>query len=623
MVILEVLVFAQMEFLHWAENIPDAMVLSLFSKALGLGISDGDYSVTTVTVTLTTPLPTLFRIPRGSVLLSNVNQEKLWALTEDLIITPGLSTGTAEASALTIGSGTQVVANELDSFQTQFAYVQSVTNPTPSSIGADPDTVSEAQENIKALMSQRSPSSEEDWINITKGFFGQNAVVRVLKDTPNIKIYIKDLTPGPQKDDLEAEALRQRNLLQEVQVLPYNSIGIDVEIRYTDSTPTESSAIEIATNLNDFITDFAANNSNGNSQPIDLYERFASFTGNTNLAGFDVLAYGTDILLWKSPLRGYDFESGQVVRDSLGNYSQGTASTHVIASAFDEAELGLLGFYPVLENFTGGFIGKDYVVKYAGSYYLVLKTETFNIANAQLLPAPTLWAYNTSYAPTDFILEPSIIGAFSYGFIPQSAYTSAQDWTLNLAPLVPQSKTIGGNLNPGDVWYLGSKPQVIYIATTSVTINQAYLQSLTPAEIAPYPKPMGVNHWLKSHGRYRIGLLTRDGNFVITTQDGARLPIPPGIDTTFLASSDFGYGTLFEQGGEVYEFTSGYLSTGVFSSGLPIRRATRLIDEFAFITYPGTVPYFLRIASVKFLRGQANDPEKTVIENGTGGYVIG
>jgi Baseplate J-like protein len=612
MVLIEVLVFAQMEFLHWAENLPDALVLSLFSKALGVGILNGTHSTVTVAVTLTTALPGPFTIPKGAALLSSLDQSKEWALAEDLTIAPGSTLGTATAIAASEGPASALSANELTAFEAEWAFVQSVSNSLPSTVGSAPESVADAQENIKALMSQRSPTSEEDWVNVVKKYLGPLAVAKVIKDTPNLKIYVKNLSPGPQLTALEAEIDRQRTLLQKVQVLPYQSIGLDLEIRYVDSTPSEGEAINIANNLNDFISDTTTY---GASQPVDLYERFASFTGNTNLADFRVQAYGADVLLWNKPLRTYDFAAGQVTRDLNGTYYQASGNITVVETPFDEAELGLLDFYPVLENFTGGVVEKNYVVQYLGTYYKVLKTEVFNPANALALSAPTTWSFALPLSPADFVLEPSATGAFSYGFIPTGSYTTATDWILSLTALAPQALNIGSVLNPGDVWFLSSQPEVLYIAASGGTVTQALLATQAPTELASWPQPQGVDHWLLNHGPYRMGLLTPDKNYVIVSQDNALLPVPPGIDTELLAASaQSPYGTLYKQGQEVYEFTSGLLT---------FRRATREVSTFAFITYPGSVPYFLRVAQIKFLRGQANDPEKTVIENGSGGYVIG
>jgi hypothetical protein len=617
MVLLEALVFAHMEFLHWCENLPDALVFSLFAKLLGVGISQGSYSEALVTVSITGALQTPFVIPRGATLVSNLDETNEWVTTDQLVIAPGFTSGSVPVRAKTLGSATAVPAATLTAFTVQYAFVSQVTNPQASTVGADPEDPYTAQLQIQALMSQRNPSSPEDWVVLAQSFFGANTVVRVVADTPNLNIYIRGLTPGPQLTAFEAEIERQRTLLQEVRVLPYESIGIDLDIRYTGSTPEAQECIDITTQLNSFVVEF-----NGNPQAVDLYEQFVQITGNNNLAGFDLKVYPLGILLWDKPLRPYDIRAGAIARDSAGNYYQGVTDTHVVASPFDEAELGLLNYHPILEDFSGGFVQAGYIVRNAGDYYLITQTGPFDPGSAQLLAAPTSWGYDLGpLAQGDFIRLPSTINEFSHGFIAAGAYTTASDWQPQYTPITPLSLGLGDVVNPGDVWALNSRPAVLYIADAPATLTAAYVQAQTPAEIYSYPAPQHIDHWLKSHGRYRIGVLTADENFVIVAQDGTKLPIPPGINTETLVKSSMEYGSLFYEDGEIYEFQAGALATDLDTwETLGARRATRVLDDFDFVLYP-SVPYFLRLASVAFLRGQANDPEKLVMET-PGGFEV-
>lgn len=609
MVLLESLIFAHVEFLHWCENLPDAILYTLFSKALGVGISIGTYSETNVTVTLSQPLNSNFVIPYGSALVSNKDDNKLYEITSNLEIPIGSIVGSAIAKAVTIGSNQSVVANELSSFEANFAFILNVTN-TVSTAGSDPDSPADAQAKIQALLSQRNPSSAEDWINIAEVFFGVGRIIRVTQETPNITLYIKDLVVGdPAIGLFNAEALRQRNLLQEVFVLPFKSIPVELKIRYSDEVPSDSEAIRITEELNSFITDFK-----GEPQPIDLYEKFTEITGNTNLAGFDLHSYELGVLLFDGALREYTWSTNQVIRDNLGQYYIGTANSHFINSPFDEAELSLLKYYPVIEFFGGGYVEEGYIVKFAGDYYLTLVSGAFQIPNAQLLPPSVTWEHDTAYTASTFIKTPSPVNSYSHGFTPKTPYTSSADATVTgLAPLTLTSRVIGESVSAGQYWYFKSRPNTVYLATVAATVTSAYLAAITAIDIDDYPRRRLIDHWLTNTSVHRVGLLDLAKDFVTINDKGDTKAIPPTINTRLMQSYKPSYGTLFKEGDTIYEFKSTVLAGGGASSTtIPSARATREQDDFTFITYPGDTPYYLEIAEVQIYRGLSQIPEKSV-----------
>lgn len=619
MVLIEALCFAHMELSHWEENLPEAYVLTLMSRVLGQGQNVGSYSQASILVTLTTALSGDFTIPAGAILLDANNNSNRYVTEEDLFIPAGSTSGFVDASAETVGPDTAVGANILNSFLLNFAYVASVTNPAPSSVGLAPETSSAAQDRIKAQLGARNPSSETDWQILAQEYFGPNTVSRIVKNYPGLSIYIKNLTAGPTLTAFEARVNLERNLFQQVLVAPYQRIGLDLNIRYTDSTPLGAECVEITQALNSFLEDF-----NGTPQPIDLYEEFVRITGNNNLAEFDVAAYELGTRFYSRTLEPYDFALGQIVLDSAGNYFESSADTNVIASPFDEAELGLLKYYPVLETFAGGFIEQGYVVKFGGLYYEITNSGQFTIGvNATLLAAPQTWAYGQTYDPTDFIYVPGVAAQLSHGFIPTAAYTSANDWQLSLNPIVPNAKILGDSVSVGEVWALSSAPAIIYRAGTIATITQTYVDGEVPQTLAVYPSATAVDHWLKFHSLYRIGTLDASRNNVYVSTDGAQKPVPSNIDTSLMPVSTDRYGSLFLEGQEVWEFISGSTpSLGDSSTTLPVKKATRPLNDFSFITYPEQIPYFLKLSSVAFTRGFANDPEKLVIESAPGVYTL-
>jgi hypothetical protein len=617
MVLLESLIFAHLELLHWAENVPDAMVLTMMGKLLGAGIGIGTRCTATVEVTLTAPLLSTFFIPKNTQLINSADLQLVWQTSEDLFINPGGVTGSVNCAAENLGSEYYLAPGQIAGFAQNFAFVSSVTNLSASTTGEDPEDTLSAQNRIKALLSQRNPSSPEDWGNIIESFFGTQTKYSVKKNTPNLDIYIKDyVAASPSALAFEAEIQRQRTLLQEVFVKNFDSIGVELSIRYTSSTPLAPEAISITEGLNSFIENFR-----GAPQLVDLYSEFVQLTGNDNLAGFELKTYSLGVRLWRKTLEFYDWNSGQLVKDSSGNYFLGSSNTHVVGSAFDEAELGLLTYYPVLENFAGGYVDAGYIVGTGGLYYLV--TTNGNFVAGVPLPASSAWAFATSYTAGSFILEPSASSLLSHGFIVNASYNSSPDWGLTLSAIAPSSKALGNTVAANEVWFLNSKPEIIYRAVASATITNSYIQSITPEVIAKYPIAKEINHWLTHHSQYRIGTVSTDLNYITIDSNGNKLPLPPGLSVDFLSAGTSTYGTLFFENGEIYEFTTGALPIpGNNASTLPTKKATRNSANFEFISYPGETPYFLKISKVEFLRGFSNDPEKTVIEVTPGNYAI-
>jgi hypothetical protein len=621
MVLVESLCFAYLELAHWTENLPEAYIITLMDRLLAQGSAAATFSSVTVTVALTGALPSNFFIAKGAVLLDKNDGNNQWLTTEDLNIAPGQLIGTVNARAAIAGSSTNVQAGALNAFSRNFAYVNTVSNSAASTIGVDAETSFEAQDRIKNSLAQRNYSSEEDWQNLVVEYFGFGTKSRALRNPPSLDIFIKGLVPGPTLVAFQAEVLKQRSLLQQVFIKPYEAIGLELLISYTDSTPLAEECVKIATELNTFVQDFI-----GAPQPVDLYQQFVQITGNSNLADFQVKAYDLGIKFYNKPLQSFSFNSGQIVKDRYNNYFQGSADTHVVNSAFDDAELGLLNYYPVLETFSGGFVEAGYIVKFGSLYYKINSSGQFTAGspNVTLLTAPQTWAFNTSYNNTDFLRVGSPSSAFSHGFVPDlGSYTTATDWQNNLVAIVPLSKQIGDNISTGEVWFLASQPQVVYVAANNFTLTAAVLPTLIPEQIAKYPESSNIDHWLSHHSQYRIGTITLDENFVYVNSNGTKKAIPPGIITNLFAKENESYGSLFLENNEIWEFTTGFLPTGSSTAAtLPVKKATRLLNEFSFISYPEVVPYFLKLSSVAFLRGFANDPEKLAIEISEGVYAV-
>lgn len=626
--VLESLVYSHMEFLYWLNNLPDALITTYLSKALGAGINTGGYCLATISVTLTTVLNSPFILPAGSRVVSNRDTAITYLTTTTLTIPSGSTSGAVTVIAEGLGPNWAVGANELTTLSQSFAFLSSVTNSAASSVGDQPETLEEAQLRIQSLMSQKSPSSEEDWVNVVNVYFPNKAVNLELEpNSPVLSIFIEDYDP------LSISAVQfndyinlHKTLLQPVNVVPYYVARLNITITHTTQTPVPEECLNIASAISEFLRSFNLGTNNIAPQPVDIYKLYSSAFDSENLENFQVYYYdvGINTSIVDEPFSVYGYNASELVRDTSGNYFSVTTNFEVVNSPFDEAELGYLTYAPVYESLSSGYFPAGSIVLSAGTYYLMTSTAVFIPASpldyATALSAPTGWNFGTSYPIGSFIKVASTSSDYSHGFIANISYTSASDWTTNLTPTTIPSKLLGNTANIGEYWYLQGNPLVVFRNDTAsvYTVNNATLGTQTVVPIKAEPTSTAINHYLRYHSKYRVGTFTTDGNYVIISPLGERLPIVSGLQVDDLISSQNDpYGSLISLTREVYEVLTPFIPLvtdtvpDLYLAGA-IGKAHKLYDDFDFLTVNSFSPYLFDYGEIYFKRTLANDTEKRV-----------
>lgn len=205
MALLEGQAFAQAEFLQFANQFPEAVLVEWIGPFLGAQRKTGAGSVVEITFEIT-PREDQFDIFEGFQVSTNpslTGGESIgFVTTERAIIPAGSSTGKARAISLFRGTNTNVPANTITRIGTSLDGVVSVTNEEASAGGQDPELLSEVKERFFSLIRRRNPVSAEDWQDFFSDALGVGTTTTVLprrseKDTYRYGgSYENNIVPG-------------------------------------------------------------------------------------------------------------------------------------------------------------------------------------------------------------------------------------------------------------------------------------------------------------------------------------------------------------------------------------------------------------------------------------------
>ena len=226
MALLEGQSFAQSEFLQFANEFPESVLVEWIGPFLGAQRRTGAGAIVDVTFAID-PSDTTFQVFEGYQLGTDPNLtggESLKFVTlERLVIPKNTVEGTVTCVAIEMGTKGNVPPNSITRSLTSLAGVRSVTNVEPATGGLDPETLSEVKERFFSLIRRRNPISSEDWVDWFSDALGVGTSVKVLprhseRDTysydnnylvsnPSVAFYVlnPDGTPitETQKDALE------------------------------------------------------------------------------------------------------------------------------------------------------------------------------------------------------------------------------------------------------------------------------------------------------------------------------------------------------------------------------------------------------------------------------------
>lgn len=181
-VLLEGQAFAQGEFLFWANQLPDKILIEWIGPFLGAMRKLGTPATAQLTITIN-PSDVATVIPSGSSFGTNpqlTNGQSLEFVSyTDLSIPAGESQGKLMAYSRFVGNLYNVPANTITVSSSISSYSITVTNPEPAAGGSDVETFQEVQERFFTLIRRRNPVSESDWQDFFTDLYGVGTITSV------------------------------------------------------------------------------------------------------------------------------------------------------------------------------------------------------------------------------------------------------------------------------------------------------------------------------------------------------------------------------------------------------------------------------------------------------------
>jgi len=197
MALIEGQAFAQGEFLFWANQLPESILIEWIGPFLGALRRLGTPSISRLTITVA---PNAFQqvLPAGSVFTTNsnlTNGESIEFLTtEDLFFPANEGNGSIAVSSSLIGTFNNVAANTITQASSLDLQIISVTNTIAAVGGSDVETIDEVKERFFTLIRRRNPVSSQDWQDLFEDLFGIGTFTSVLpnRSSKNAYVYLND-----------------------------------------------------------------------------------------------------------------------------------------------------------------------------------------------------------------------------------------------------------------------------------------------------------------------------------------------------------------------------------------------------------------------------------------------
>lgn len=174
--------FAQGEFLYWANQLPEKILIEWIGPFLGAMRRLGTPSTVRLRLSIP-PQDTPFVLPVGSPFTTNPQltggQSYEFVTGEEITIPAGETQGFVTAYSKFVGSAYNVPANSVVSSSAYSASQSYVTNLQPAVGGSDVETYDQVKERFFNLIRRKNPVSESDWQDFFTDLFGQGTVTSV------------------------------------------------------------------------------------------------------------------------------------------------------------------------------------------------------------------------------------------------------------------------------------------------------------------------------------------------------------------------------------------------------------------------------------------------------------
>ena len=186
--LLEGQAFAQGEFLFWANQLPQSILIEWLGPFLGAMRRLGTPAVARLAVTVP-PSDTVTVIPAGSAFTTNSNltggESFTFISDQEYQIAPGESSIFITVASQYVGSVYNAPANSITGTSAINVNGLAVTNPQPAVGGSDVETYQEVQERFFTLIRRPNPVSSQDWQDFFTDFYGAGTLTSVQPNRPN------------------------------------------------------------------------------------------------------------------------------------------------------------------------------------------------------------------------------------------------------------------------------------------------------------------------------------------------------------------------------------------------------------------------------------------------------
>jgi len=193
MALLEGQAFAQGEFLFWANQLPESVLIEWIGPFLGAMRRLGTPATTQLTITIQ---PQNFQsvIPQGTIFSTNSNltggESYEFVTSTDLAFSANQAVGQVPASSVLVGSFNNVGVNTITDATSLDILIESVTNTIAAVGGSDVETLDQTKERFFTLIRRRNPVSSQDWQDLFEDLFGPGTFTAVLPNRSSKYSYV-------------------------------------------------------------------------------------------------------------------------------------------------------------------------------------------------------------------------------------------------------------------------------------------------------------------------------------------------------------------------------------------------------------------------------------------------
>ena len=186
--LLEGQAFAQGEFLFWANQLPQSILLEWIGPFLGAMRRLGTPAVARLLLTIP-PSNTVTFVPAGTTFSTNANLtggEQYSFVTETEVSIPaGETQAYVTVASQYVGSLYNAPAGSITGTSAINVNGLTAINPQPAAGGSDVETYQEVQERFFTLIRRPNPVSSQDWQDFFEDFYGAGTLTSVQPNRPN------------------------------------------------------------------------------------------------------------------------------------------------------------------------------------------------------------------------------------------------------------------------------------------------------------------------------------------------------------------------------------------------------------------------------------------------------